>query len=183
MVFVLIATIAASMVLGGVAVAVTTPKKVSACTTKSHGVRVLGTKVKCHKGEQKLTWRVSGRPGNTGARGPVGAKGLQGAQGKPGLQGARGVAGPKGTTGTVHTVTGTPDTAPADNASYRALAQCSATEQVVGGGFMLDNDASSDSVRATMPYASGGIAGWEVDIKAGSAGPHGVHAYALCAPA
>jgi hypothetical protein len=187
LVLVLIATIAASALLGGIAVAVTAPRTVSACTTKSQGVRVLGLKVKCHKGERKIVWRISGRPGTPGARGPTGARGLQGVQGAHGVAGQTGPAGAPGATGrlgNVHTVTvtGPAMTNPAQGDVTTAEAYCAPGEQVVGGGFSFANQAQHDIVQESTPFVLNGIQGWHVKIAAMDplTGNHFVQAHALC---
>jgi hypothetical protein len=190
LVLVVIATIAASMVLGGVAVAVTVakPKTLSACTTKSHGVRLLGTKVKCHKSEKKLTWRVTGRAGAAGVRGPAGAKG---AAGPRGVAGAAGANGATGKLGKVRRVTSDPVRllSPAAGGAISAKALCAAGEQVVGGGFSLTDTANGqrDVMQGSLPFVdSAGLQGWEADIITAPYLPnvyHGVAAYALCAAA
>src|SRR4051812_29322430 len=174
LVLVLIATIVASAVLGGVAVAKSTPTKVSACT-KSKEVRVLGYKVKCHKGEKKFTWSIRGE------------KGLKGSPGPTGKTGATGPRGPVGRVGSIHHPDNSvPETPPADGSVYRVKAPCAPGELILGGGYSLTNASSVDQVRASMPYFTGTAAtdpqGWEVDVLAvGST--HGVNAWALCAPA
>jgi hypothetical protein len=180
LVLVLIATIVASAVLGGVAVAVSTPTKVSACTTKSHGVRVLGHKVKCHKGEKKLTWSIRGKQG---VKGPAGARGPKGDRGATGLTGAR---GPAGKPGNVHLVpvTNRVLSATAD-VPITATAACNPGELAVGGGYNLtDTDIGKrDLVQASMPYDDGnGVQGWTAVILPTTDlnTPHGVRAWALC---
>lgn len=185
LVLVLIATVAVSMVLGGVAVAVTAPKTLSACTTKSHGVRVLATKVKCHKGEQKLTWRIHGRDGAIGARGPKGDRGPQGATGPAGAKGARGDAGPPGNIGNVRTVTlsGPALTNPAVGAVSDVSVWCDVDEQVVGGGFTFANQTQRDVVQESNPVIGPtDLQGWHVKLVAMEplAGNHNVKAYAMC---
>jgi hypothetical protein len=178
LVLVLIATIVASAVLGGVAVAVSTPTKVSACTTKSHGVRVLGHKVKCHKGEKKLTWSIRGKQG---VKGPAGARGPKGDRGATGLTGAR---GPAGKPGNVHTVTSakTPQGSN-DGDQYDAVANCGPGEQVVGGGYAFESAAQRDIAVRTVPTVDvNGIQGWQVFIVTGQArdNGYGVRAWAQC---
>jgi hypothetical protein len=170
----------ASAVLGGVAVAVSTPTKVSACTTKSHGVRVLGHKVKCHKGEKKFTWNIRGPQG---VKGPAGARGVKGDRGATGATGAR---GPSGKPGNVHQVAATTrvTSAPTDT-TITATAVCNPGELVVGGGYRLtDTDSGKrDYVQASAPYTDvNGVQGWTVDIipAASPNTQHGVTAWALC---
>ena len=55
--------IVASGAIGGAAVAVAAPTSVSACTARSGSVRVLGTSVRCRRGERKLTWGIRGPRG------------------------------------------------------------------------------------------------------------------------
>ena len=184
LVLVMIATIAASMLLGGVAVAVTSVAKVSACTTKSHGVRVLATKVTCHKGEKKLTWRISGRPGVHGATGPRGVAGATGHAGAPGPRGSAGPIGAPGNIGNVRTVStaGAAITSPAQGDPAHAEAYCAAGEQVVGGGFTFANQAQHDVVQDSYPVVLNGVQGWHVKIVAMPPlnGAHWVVAYAMC---
>lgn len=193
LVLVLIATVAASAVLGGVAVGVTAPRTVSACTTKSHGVRVLGLKVTCHKGERKIVWRIAGRPGTPGARGPTGARGLQGVQGAHGVagqtgsSGAPGAPGAPGKLGNVRTVwaNGAAPTPALAGQIRDAYAYCNPGEQAIGGGFSFANDTQVDPVQESRPVVvdTTGLQGWYVKIKLAPpvANSDFVRAWALCA--
>ena len=186
MVLVLIATIAASMVVGGVAVAVTAPRTVSACTTKSQGVRVLGLKVKCRKGERRIVWRISGRPGATGAHGPTGARGLPGVTGPQGPRGVAGITGATGRLGNVRRVLspGTTMTDPAVGQASEVSAWCEPGEQVLGGGFTFANEPQRDIVQESNPVIGPtGVQGWHVILvvaTAPDAGKHYVNAFAQC---
>jgi hypothetical protein len=170
----------ASAVLGGVAVAVSTPTKVSACTTKSHGVRVLGNKVKCHKGEKKLTWSIRGK---AGVKGPAGARGPKGDRGATGATGAR---GPSGKPGNVRLVSVTNRlTSATAEVPITARAACNPGELVVGGGYnVTDTDLGKrDYVQTSVPFDDGnGVQGWTAAIlpSAPLAAFHGVRAWALC---
>jgi len=180
LVLVLIATIVASAVLGGVAVAVSSPSKVSACTTKSKAVRILGYKVKCHKGEKKFTWSIRGQQG---IKGTAGARGVKGDKGATGATGARGPAGKPGNVRQVD-VTNQVVSA-ADGVVITATAPCNPGELVVGGGYKLTvtDSGKRDFVQTSMPYTDvNGVQGWTVNIIPAAAfnTPHGVTAWALC---
>jgi hypothetical protein len=98
----LLAGVAAlSVGIGGTAVAVTRPSTVSACTTKSGAVRVLGTSVKCRTNEKKITWKISGEQGSTGKPGTQGPRGFRGTTGARGSQGPAGAVGSQGPAGAV----------------------------------------------------------------------------------
>lgn len=179
LVLVLIATVVVSMFVGGAAVAMSTPQKVSACTGKKGAVRVLGTTVKCQKGEKKLTWRIAGK---AGPRGPKGDKGTTGATGRAGPQGLRGIAGPAGPVGrvqNVRTVTATADLTPAPG--VRAVsAMCGAGEQAIGGGFSFTNETQLGPVQESRPVVDpSGLQGWYVKVKVSDAADN-VKAWAMC---
>jgi hypothetical protein len=161
-----IAIVVASIVLGGVAVAVGTTDKVVACTSHKH-VRVLGTKVKCHNGEKRIAWRVQGKPGPTGARGPAGPRGATGG------------------IGNVHTLTlNGPALAQTLGAVSDVSVWCPSGQQVVGGGFTFANQEQHDVVQSSDPVVGPtGLQGWHVKIVAVSplGNGHYVKAYALCA--
>jgi hypothetical protein len=162
-----IAIFAASVLLGGVAVAVGTTDKVAACTSHKH-VRVLGTKVKCRSGEKRIAWRVQGKPGPTGARGPAGPRGATGG------------------IGNVHTVNAnSPALAAGAGAVSEVSVWCPQDQQVVGGGFTFANQEQHDVVQGSNPVVDpNGLQGWHVKIVAveptGGIN-HYVRAYALCA--
>jgi hypothetical protein len=182
LILILIATIAGSMVLGGVAVAVATPKTVSACTTKSHAVRVLSTKVQCHKGEQKITWRIHGRQGEKGPKGDRGAAGAAGRAGVAGPRGAAGPAGPSGNVGNVKTVTVNGPATVVGGVS-EVTAWCADGQQVVGGGFTFANQTQRDVVQESNPVIGPtDLQGWHVKLLVMEplAGNHNVMAYARC---
>ena len=144
----LLAGVAAlSVGIGGTAVAVTRPGTVSACTTKSGAVRVLGTSVKCRTNEKKITWKISGEQGSTGkpgTQGPRGFRGTTGARGSQGPAGAVGSQGPAGAVGSqgpagakvtatyVDQVLTTPGL-PAGGALHEGVATCPTNTQVING--------------------------------------------------
>jgi hypothetical protein len=162
-VFALTAVIAASVVFGGVASAVVAPKKVYVCTTPHHHVRVLGTKVKCRKGEGRLSWRIHGSKGDPGARGPAGAPGK---------------------VGNVHIVPGNSPllTDPLEGTVSEVSVWCPTGQQVVGGGFTFANQAPHDVVQEATPVVGPTATGWHVKLVASAPlpGGHFVRAYALC---
>ena len=172
LVFAVTAVLAATIVFGGVAVAVTTPKKLHACTTANRHVRVLGTTVNCHKGEKRLTWRVSGRKGDPGPTGPAGPRGLRGAT---------------GSVGTVHTVTDNSPTASSVAGSVGEWTTwCPTGQQAVGGGFKFGNQAQRDVVQESNPVVGPTLLqGWHVKFVVMPSDPvsHYVNVYALCAVA
>jgi collagen type I alpha len=141
--------------------------------------------VKCHKGERRIVWRISGRPGATGVHGPTGARGLPGVTGP---QGPRGVAGPSGATGrlgNVRTVTlsGPVMTNPVAGQLSETTAWCAPGEQVLGGGFTFANEAQRDIVQESNPVIGPtGLQGWHVKIVAMAplTGDHYARAYAQC---
>ena len=135
----LLAGVAAlSVGIGGTAVAVTRPSTVSACTTKSGAVRVLGTSVKCRTNEKKITWKISGeqgstgKPGTQGPRGFRGTTGARGSQGPAGAVGSQGPAGAKVTATYVDQVLTTPGL-PAGGALHEGVATCPTNTQVING--------------------------------------------------
>ena len=135
----LLAGVAAlSVGIGGTAVAVTRPGTVSACTTKSGAVRVLGTSVKCRTNEKKITWKISGeqgstgKPGTQGPRGFRGTTGARGSQGPAGAVGSQGPAGAKVTATYVDQVLTTPGL-PAGGALHEGVATCPTNTQVING--------------------------------------------------
>ena len=84
-------TIAVFVALGGGAYAgislVGRQGSITACVDKTGDVRIVASRKKCAKGEQKVTWNqkgVRGRTGATGAQGPQGPQGLDGPRGLPG---------------------------------------------------------------------------------------------------
>jgi hypothetical protein len=96
--------VSASALVGGAAVAANEPTTVSACTSKSGAVRVLGASVTCKKREKKVTWGIQGPKGATGAAGATvpangGAPGAQGSKGETGAQGPKGETGAQGPIG------------------------------------------------------------------------------------
>jgi hypothetical protein len=161
-----IAIFAASVLLGGVAVAVGTTDKVAACTSHKH-VRILGHKVKCHKDEKRIAWHVQGKTGATGARGPAGPRGLTGG------------------IGNVHRITlDGPALAQTLGAVSEVSVWCPQGQQVVGGGFSFANSQQRDVVQSSTPVVGPtGLQGWYVKYVAMSplGSGHYVTGYALCA--
>jgi hypothetical protein len=161
-----IAIFAATILLGGVAVAVGTTDKIAACTSHKH-VRILGKKVKCHRGEKRIAWRVSGKPGATGARGPAGPRGATGG------------------IGNVHTMTtNSPELAQSLGAVSEVSVWCPQGQQVVGGGFTYANQEQRDVVQNSNPVVGPTLLqGWHVKVVAMNplGNGHYVKAYALCA--
>jgi hypothetical protein len=108
---ILVATIAAAPVAGGIAHA-TIPAAdgtIAACYRTKAGVldpggrlRVVDSTADCTRLEQALTWNQAGQPGPTGPAGPEGSPGPAGPAGQvgpPGPQGPEGPAGPQGLPG------------------------------------------------------------------------------------
>jgi hypothetical protein len=74
-----------------------------ACVKKNGAARVSKKKLRCRKGESRLSWRSTGSPGRDGVNGLGGAagkEGLNGTAGKDGLNGKDGVDGIAGLNGT-----------------------------------------------------------------------------------
>jgi hypothetical protein len=162
-----IAIFAASVLLGGVAVAVGTTDKVAACTSHKH-VRVLGHKVKCHKGEKRIAWHVQGKTGPTGARGPTGPRGATGGIGNVRTDFATGPI---------------PMSNPSLGAAMTAEAYCRPDEQAIAGGYALLYETQLDVVQESRPVLGPtGLQGWHVKIVAAPPlpGNHNVKAYVVC---
>jgi hypothetical protein len=69
------------------------------CDSKFSTLNLTRASVVCPRGEAKISWNRTGRPGLRGARGPTGAAGLRGATGSTGPAGSPGPIGPKGDPG------------------------------------------------------------------------------------
>ncbi len=73
-----------------------------ACVKKPSGTaRIVTGKVKCKKGESKLSWNTEGIMGKNGANGTNGTNGAAGANGATGANGTNGTNGTDGTNGAV----------------------------------------------------------------------------------
>ncbi len=96
------------LLVGGTwAYAVVTNAQLSACVKRDGDTRILipgFSGSSCNRGEQLVTWNITGQQGPKGDKGDTGASGAQGATGTPGQIGATGPQGIQGLTG----VTGTP---------------------------------------------------------------------------
>lgn len=71
-----------------------------ACVKKNGAARVSKKRLRCRKGESRLSWRSTGSPGRNGMNGVSGLAGKDGTSGKDGAGGANGAAGRDGTSGT-----------------------------------------------------------------------------------
>jgi hypothetical protein len=101
----IVALVALFIALGGTSYAVTVHTRSSsgrlyACVTGKFGtLNLTRASAVCPRGETKISWNRTGRPGLQGAQGPRGARGPTGAAGPRGAAGATGAAGPSGAAG------------------------------------------------------------------------------------
>jgi hypothetical protein len=97
-----VALVALFIALGGTSYAVTgqmdsSNGRLYACVTHKFGtLNLTRASAVCPRGEAKISWNRTGRPGLRGAQGPRGAKGSTGVAGP---RGATGPTGPRGTEG------------------------------------------------------------------------------------
>jgi hypothetical protein len=82
---------------GAYAAATVTSPTMTACV--HHAAGSLYVARRCARGDQRLTWNVSGPVGPTGPQGATGLKGVQGPTGAQGATGLKGVQGPTGAQG------------------------------------------------------------------------------------
>jgi hypothetical protein len=75
------------------------PTTYYACVKKNGAARISKKKLRCRKGESRLSWRSAGLPGRPGAKGVNGVAGRDGLNGKDGVNGANGRDGTSGTNG------------------------------------------------------------------------------------
>jgi hypothetical protein len=71
-----------------------------ACVNKSGAARISKKRLRCRKGESRLSWRSTGAPGRNGLNGLSGAAGRDGVNGKDGANGRDGSNGTNGVDGT-----------------------------------------------------------------------------------
>jgi Collagen triple helix repeat (20 copies) len=164
---------------------------VHSCVKSSGGVRIVGARSKCHRGERALDWpksarRTRGAPGLSGppgARGPTGVAGPTGAPGAAGSQGAKGDRGPTGPGGSNSSTgasgprgaTGPPGvagpTGPAGTVSTvdRAISipLASFIDCQTNSGAMLDFTSGNDSI-ADFTNSSTDGQGFTIQFDAGA---------------
>ena len=71
-----------------------------ACVKKNGAARVSKKKLRCRKGESRLSWRSTGSPGRNGVNGLAGKDGINGKDGASGPDGRDGSNGTNGVDGT-----------------------------------------------------------------------------------
>jgi hypothetical protein len=71
-----------------------------ACVNKSGAARISKKRLRCRKGESRLSWRSTGAPGRNGLNGLSGAAGRDGVNGRDGANGRDGSNGTNGVDGT-----------------------------------------------------------------------------------
>ena len=169
----LVAGLAALLVCGGAALAVTSASGdvISGCYAKRDGaLRVIDATVgQCKASETALAWNQSGAQGPKGDAGPAGAQGLAGPQG---AQGPQGPPGPAASAGYEITSSGVV-TVPAWG-DVTAVAPCPAGKKAVGGGFV----ETAVDVDRSWPSFTGDA--WFVHASSGSFFDEWVEAYAIC---
>jgi Collagen triple helix repeat (20 copies) len=117
-----------------------------------------------------------GDKGDTGATGPQGPIGPQGGKGVTGITGAAGAAGSPGISG-IEYVTASVDIG--INTADSAIAMCTGTKKVIGGGFAAQGDID---VHYSQPFPIN--TGWMATGNRPALslpGPTSLTAYAICA--
>ena len=194
----IVATVAAVLLLSGVAVAAipSADGTINACRETRTGAIILIDKEAgktCPSGWVALSWNQrgptgpqgpAGPAGPVGPPGPAGNDGAPGPQGPPGPAGPTGPAGPQGPPGPAQTLETVYDVGP-DSPSASAI-DCPSGFRATGGGYFL---------RKLMPSAGPGTeqitskprgpqlnpTGWEVSVSASGDTTYDVRAYVVCA--
>jgi hypothetical protein len=131
-----------------------------ACVNKSGSARISKKRLRCRKGESRISWRSTGSPGRNGLNGLSGAAGRDGVNGKDGANGRDGSNGTNGVDG----INGVNGTNGKDGANG-AVAGFATAPMNEGVAFTTASEASPQIVTSMALPAGSFVANAKVEVR------------------